>query len=468
MKQLVFLLSILVLGSALETQQYEGLRLDMSALTLNRDILGSIMPGLVKTLAHTFADINEAGNFFTHMYLTNIKITGYKINEERFDMNKYTYNGTTYTLQGAFEAIYFHISFNFKETFIGIPINTGHGSGAVTNLNSRILVFFNESDPDVQLPHPWDVKNVTLSSLFPPTSWCQKMLHTHFVPHFHKAVDDSLNEFAHNLLKNYRYIEDIFPHNIDLVFRNDIISVMPSMGGTFISIAFKTNITVDQHVIKKMYRRMNGTIIPRGDFDYCLAGQLVPDVMDALAKGGYYDAEVDPGLLDYKTSKIREFFPIMPNLQERYTGDEDFAIHCQSSRFETVNDITERGKEYPLPQMQNPTFCFIYAVTSGEYFLILDIFLRFFYEMKCTLNQSFIGHVLTSDLYDFKTLPELPYSRHEMLDPHVRFFAHFFSDSELMSPGIKILPNREKELKFDGCYAMSEDICFHYKENRTI
>eukprot|EP01022_Parablepharisma_sp_SALTPOND_P012402 TRINITY_DN1590_c1_g1_i1.p2 TRINITY_DN1590_c1_g1~~TRINITY_DN1590_c1_g1_i1.p2 ORF type:complete len:480 (+),score=39.45 TRINITY_DN1590_c1_g1_i1:3443-4882(+) len=463
------LLLVLILGCTKATEDevvYEGLRLDMSALTLNRDILATIVPALNRTLKAQFHDLKESGSFWTTLHLTHIRITYYKINEERFNLTGFEYDAPVYKLKGAFESIYFHIAFHYTKTWLGIKVSSGHGSAAVTNVNSEILVLFNETDPDVVIPHPWDIKDLTLSSsLGAPTSWAKSMLHKHFIPVFHKAVDDAMFDFAHNLLRTYRYIEDIFPHDIDLVFRNDIISVKPTVNGSYLSIAFNTNITVNQYIVKKMYRQMKTDVVPQGDFDYCLAAQLVPDVLDALGKGGYYDTEVPPELWGFETEKIREFFNIMPTLKERYTGEETFAIHCQSSRFETTNDITQRGSQSPVLQMQNPTYCFVYVPATGEYFMMVDMFMRFYYEMKCT-NESFYGHILFASLYGFKTLPDLPESKRLILDEHLQKFTSFFTDSELISPGIKVIPNRHNELKYDWAYIRPEEICFYYKENK--
>eukprot|EP00831_Metopus_contortus_P042792 TRINITY_DN3417_c0_g1_i3.p1 TRINITY_DN3417_c0_g1~~TRINITY_DN3417_c0_g1_i3.p1 ORF type:complete len:274 (-),score=78.15 TRINITY_DN3417_c0_g1_i3:44-865(-) len=225
--------------------------------------------------------------------------------------------------------------------------------------------------------------------------------------------------------------------------------------------------TVNQEVVKKMYRSMTGTIVPQGDFDYCLNSQLVPDVLDATGKGGYHDMEIDAVLFDFADNTVKQFFDIMPTLKERYTGTEEFIIHCQHSRFETTNDLTQRNREYPILQLQHPQYCFFYIASSGEYFLIVDIFLRFYYEMKAK-EESFFGHVLASELYSFSTVPILPASKHSLLQPHMEHFAAIYSDSELISPGIRINPNRHKELTFTWAYIMTDEICFYYHEKKPI
>eukprot|EP01022_Parablepharisma_sp_SALTPOND_P019048 TRINITY_DN3201_c0_g1_i1.p1 TRINITY_DN3201_c0_g1~~TRINITY_DN3201_c0_g1_i1.p1 ORF type:complete len:541 (-),score=20.30 TRINITY_DN3201_c0_g1_i1:368-1990(-) len=467
MRSLLYLLVLLmVLCSpvlALEYVSYEGLRLDMSALTLNRDIISTIIPALNRTQHSAFYTYKEKGSFGSELKIKNVKITYYKINEERFDLNSYEYEYPIYRLKGAFESIYFHISFHYEVTWLGIPVNTGTGSAAVTNVKNEILVFWNETDPDVQLPHPWDIRNITLSSWFPPTKWVTELLHKKFIHDFHNAIDHSMYDFAHNLLKTYRYIEDIFPDNIDLIFRNDILWVTPTVNGSYLSISFKTNITVNGHVHKKMYRRMNSTVVPRGDFDYCLAAELVPDVMDAMGKGGYNDKDEDPKKWGFESNTIKEFFNILPSLKETYKGDEVFIVHCQSSRFETVNDVTQKGWTDPLLELQNPVYC-MFSV-EGHYFLSVDTFMRFYYELKCK-NESFYAHIRAALLKDFKTVPLLPEARKELLAEKVEAYTHTFYDTELLSPGIKVMPNRHDELIFDWAYTKNEEICFYYREKR--
>jgi len=463
------ILAVLAMTSfALDHISYEGLRLDMSAATLNRDILSIIIPALNRTLESHYNDIKEPGSFWTELHLKGLKIINYKINEERIDITRFEYNAPIYKMKGSFESILFHISFEFLETWLGIKISSGHGVGIVTNVNNEILVFFNESDPDIAIPHPWDIKNLTLASWSAPTKWVHDTLHKHFIPVFHKVVDDSMWDFAHLLLRTYRRIEDVFPHDVDLIFMNDIISVKPTVGGNYLSIAFKTNITVNNYIHKKMYRRMNGTVVPRGDFDYCFAAQLVPDVLDALGKGGYYDSEVPYWLWGFNEENMTEIFNIMPNLRTKYFDNDTFGAHCQSTRFETVLDL-DLVREFidPPLALQNPTYCFFYAHRTGEYFLLVDIFLRTYYEMKAT-NQSYIGHIPYCMAYSFRTLPELPEVKKNLFGKYVDNFAAFFSESEMLSPGIKVVPNRHLQLNYTDAYITDDEICFYYNEIKPV
>jgi len=448
---------------------YEGFRVDLSALTLNRDILGIIIPGLNKTYHHVFNNYEESGSFGTVLKIHDIKITYYKINEERLNITGYEYQYPIYRLKGLFESIYFHLEFLYTVTWLGITVDKGTGKAAVTNLNNEILVLFNETDPDVKITHPWDIVNITLTgTLYRPSSWIKTIMHKEFIHEFDKVVDKSLDNFAHELLKTYRYIEDKFPDdNIDLIFRNDILSVTPTVGGKYLSIAFKTNMTVNGYVHKKMYRKVNSTVIPQSNFDICMNAELVPDVMDIMGKGGYHDREVDPRQWSFNSDEMREVFNILPNLEEKYNPTDKFIITCQCSRFETVNDMTQRQLLEPLLELQNPIYCMFRALKDDNFFLIVDIFFREYYELK-NKQDVFYGHVRSIGMKDYRTTPSLPENRKQILTEHVISYMYTFFDTELLSPGLRVIPNRHNEVVYQWGYLKEEEICFYYKENRTI
>jgi len=464
---LLILATILTLSKTLDHVEYQGLRIDFSALTMNRDIISIITPALNRTLEATFPTITEQGSFWTEFYIHNIRITYYKINEQRFDMNRFTYVKPTYTMHGAFESIFFHLEFMVEKKLFGIPIANSKVTAAVTNTANEIRVHYNESEPDVEIPHPWDIKNMTSLSWLISSKTVIDILHKHFIPHFHKAVDLAMFDFAHELLKKYREIEDVFPGDLDLIFKNNIMSVTPTVEGRFFTIAFNTSMTVNQYLHKKMYRSMLGSVLPQGDFDYCLNSQLVPDVMDILGKGGYYDSEVDPTMMGFASNEVREFFPIFPNLEYKYKPTDQVKIVCSSSRFEATTDLKLHQFSTPVLILQNPLYCFFETVVDGEPFLVADIFIRFFYQMICK-DEAFYGHVDGVELFGEKLTPDLPTNRKLILEDKLRIFVQNFHGTDLVSPGIRIVPYRHEQLQFQESYAMSEEICFYYKEKKPL
>lgn len=379
-------------------------------------------------------------------------------------MSGFVYNAPIYAIRGTQDAIYFNIAFEYKETWIGIPISSGHGKAEISNVKSVIYVFWNESDPDVQLPHPWDVRNLQLTGSFAPTTWVQQLIHKMFIPVFHQVVDKAMDPFAHNLLKAYRFIEDIFPDDYDLVFRNEILSVAPTVGGDYFSIAFKTNITVNQHIHKKFFRRMTGIVAPRGDFDYCFSSEMVPNVLEAMGKGKYYNMEVPYEFLDFKTNKTKEWCDILPTECKYYPPEAEFQIHCTASTAHTVNDLGKREDSY-FNQLQEPMDCRVTVPGYLGELLDAELFFRFYYEMKCK-EKAFIGHISAAELYSFRTPIPLAESKRKLLEERLSFFASHFNEVELISPGIMIIPNRHTELNFTFAYINTDEICFYYDELR--
>ena len=465
-KPIFLILLLLNTVYGLEELVYEGLRVDLSALTLNRDIVSSIKPALNRTLNHTFTNLYQGGFLGSILKLSEIKITKPVINEDRLDMVQLNFERPIYTLKGTFGCILFHLSFQYSLTWLGIPLTSGHGTGVVNNMAEKILVFFNESDPDVQLPHPWDVTNITIPwSIFNPASSIESLLESRFINEFHRIVDESMNDFAHNLLHTYRYIEDMFENNIDLIFRNDIINVKPTVGNTYLSIGFDTNMSVNKILKKKIFRRITGTVSPAGDIDFCLAAQLVPDTMDILGKGGYYNIATLPKDFGFNNNTLWCLFEIVPGISKRYSGDDTFSIDCETSTSETVNDVTQRHSSSPVLELQNPYYCHFKVDYNGDYVLQSNIIMRFYYHMNET-NEGFGAYVDYVHLLAVKTHPILPVSKHEIFMEKARIFSTKFQNKDLLSPGIKVVPNRRNELTYLRALIKSDEICFSYTENR--
>ena len=450
----------------METLLYEGIRLDINGLTFNRDILATIKPALNRTKQHTFHNIGESGTLGAYLYIKNIKIQNYSINEDRFAMRRYQYLDPIYHLQGSFEAINFYLSFDYSMTWLGIPLSYGTGKGIVTSVSNEVLVFFNESYPDVQIPHPWDVMNITLPwNIFSPSSWVESLLEAKFINEFHRIVDEAMFDFGKNILKPYVYVEDIFPHDIDLIFENKIIAVKPALRGSYLSIAFDTNITVNKTFVRNMYRRIEGEVSGQGDFCVCMASQLTPDVIDVLGHAGFFDSKVPYYSWKFSSNTVSALFQIMPNLKNIYNGNEVFEINCAKHRFYTVNDLSLNRSTDSILEMQIPYHCTFDLADGTDRLLTVNSFLRQHYEMEAK-NDSYISKGLETKAYGFNTVPKLAQLGHDLIKYHLESYAKSFYGKDLLSPGIKIIPNRRDELDFAGSFTKKDEICFYYNEKR--
>jgi hypothetical protein len=448
-----------------EEVMYEGLRVDMSALTLNRDILSCITPAMNRTLNYTFKSLSEHGAL-SSLYIKDIKITKPVIDENLFDMYHYTYNAPIYQFNGTAGCIYFQLSFSYSMTFLGFTVSSGTGSGLVKNEAKKIYVFFNETHPDIQLPHPWDVTSIKLTSrLISPKKWIEELLESKFIYEFHKVVDDAMFDFADKLLHTYEYIEDVFDDDYDLVFTNSILQVKPTVDNSYISIGFETNITVRNHYQRKMYRRITGSVVPLGDFSFCLSAEILPDSLDVLGKAGYHELDYPPIFWDFDNNTVSTLFTIMPALSKTYSGDEEYVISIRVSSQETINDITQRGSAYTYLEMQYPFFCQFRILESGDTPLIVNVYSRFMYLMNGT-NQTYNADIGTVELYGFSEYPSLPDAKKMVLSGHVHSFVKIFEHKSVLAPGVKVVPNRKDQLKFVNYYAAKEEICFGYNEER--
>ena len=332
---------------ALDEIYFEGLRLDFSAFTMNRDILAAIVPAMNRTKNHKFASLHERGSFGSSLYIKNIKIEKGVINEDRLDMMNYSYSYPIYILNGSYEAIYFSLSFHYTMSWIGFPLASGVGSAIISNVENDILVLFNETEPDVKIPKPWDIMSVTLPwSIFSATNWVTSLLHKNFVTEFDKVLDDAMYDFAHRLLKNYTYIEDSFPHDIDLVFNNTIYEVKPT--NYYFSIGFATKIIVNKTSTRRVMRKQLAQISPQGNFAYCLSAQLIPDTIDLLGKNGYYNEVLNEKHWGYNSNHVKELYELLPKLREETNPDDIFEIICETSSMEPVNDLGGRNNQNRL------------------------------------------------------------------------------------------------------------------------
>jgi hypothetical protein len=441
--------------------KYEGLRVDISALTLNRDILACIVPAMNRTLNNTFKSISEH-EAFTSLYITDIKITKPTISEDLFDMDNFTFTPPIYELRGDHGCISFQLSFSYSMTFLGFKISSGSGTSVVNNEANKIYVFFNETHPDVQIPHPWDVTNIKVGwGLFTPKAWIERLLEKKFIDEFHKAVDVAMDDFAHKLLQTYERVEDIYKDSFDLVYFNVIMDVKSTVDKTYMSIGFDTNITVNGVKVRKMYRTQNEPVTPLGDFSYCLAAELLPDSLDALDKAGFNRMKLKPHQWGFENDTVSVLFEVIPGLTKKYMGIEALNIDCQISLSEPINDITYRGKEDLSLDMQYPLFCDF--TSQDDSILKVDVYARLRYMMNDT-EHAYGGYVSMAELYGFKVFPNLPSSKKDILHMYVKKFVKMFEGINLIAPGLKVTPNRAKDLNYTFTRITNSEICFGYDE----
>jgi len=461
---LLFFLSI---AFATEEVRYQGLRVDLSAITLNRDILSCITPVMIRTLEHNFRSYHEHGTLRS-LYIKDIKITEPIIDEKLFEIDKFTFKPPIYELKGEPNCIRFSLSFKYSMTFLGLTIASGTGSGIVKNDAEKILVFFNETHPDVHIPYLWDVKDIELSwGIFNPKEWIEKVLEDRFLTEFHEVVDDAMYDFADKLLEAYEKVEDIFGDDYDLLFYNSIMDVKATKNNSYISIGFATNITANDEFVRKMYRVMTEPVSPLGHFSYCLPAELLADSLDVLQRAGYNEMYLEGEFWGFDNSTILALLHILPSLKDEYSNETEFRISCTISPGETINEVTQGKSDNPELEFQYPIYCtFIVLATKEVEVLIVYVYMGFKYSMMVSEeNQGYIGFADRVILKGFVEDPPLPISRRKKFNENVYSFSRMLEEGEIIAGGIKVRPNREEQLRFSKAEVKAEEICFGYDEN---
>jgi len=463
----LFLLTIFYTVAGVEEIRYEGLRVDMSARTLNRDIIECITPAMKKVTTKTFKPYHEH-DIFSSLYIEGIKVTHPEIDERFFTMNKFKFSNSIYEVTTREGCVSFYFSFRYFMNFLGFRVASGTGTALIIHKAKKIYVFFNETHPDVQIPRPWDIINLNIAwGLFTPKAWIRTVLEKKFIPDFHKVVDDAMDDFADKLLKAYEHVEDI-SEDTDLVYHNVIIDVKATVGDSYISIGFDTKITVDDTFVRKMYRRQIESVTPLGDFRYCLAAEMFPDTLDTLSKAGYFKQQLSPKQWGFDNNTVSVLYGIIPRLHNYFLETESFNIICDISHNKPINEITYRGDEDKSLDMQYPMNCeFRGKHRDGEEkgILQLDIYARFKYEMK-EIERSYVGHINSTELYGFETAPKLPIINKDILGTHVKKYIQMYENTKILAPGLRIIPNRVDYLKYVRAKITNFEICFDYDEVR--
>lgn len=462
----ILLVVFICIAHPVDEVQYGGLRVDLSGVTFNRDILACVIPGLNHTRDRSFKSISQPGPYSAKLNISKIEVTNIVINEDLFDMLRVRYKESVYELNGLSGSISFAIRFEYSVSMLGFIIASDAGSGTISNTVGSIFVLFNETRPNIQIPNSWNISKITIPwNLVSPAKWVQALLESQFLPEFAKVVDDSMFGFSHKLLAAYEQMGNAFYDGTDLVFYNFMTSVKSTVGGSYLSIAFGTNVTVNGVYTRKLYRRMTGTAIPMDDLSICFAAQLVPDTLDVLGKGGYYPMEVRPELWGFDNATLWTLFPILPSLKEVYTGDEEYLIACDISRSLSTNDLSQRGSSNPRLEFQYPLVCRFILSSTRQDLLRADLFTRMYYEMVVR-DHAFFSHCIYAETYEFGTYPVLPIARREILARNIKQFTTVFNEATILSPGIKPTSIRAREMTFARSYTKQEEICFSYRENR--
>ncbi len=143
------------LSAAEDRIKYSGLRLDLSALSLNRDIVYVLNKTIQRTM-HANYTVCKDTRGLDHLSIYAIEIVSCGAVSSKFVTNSYKYTKPVYFMSGNPGAII--ASFRFQYMLVNniIKIN-GTGYANVYPVRPDIAVTWTKPHPEVKLPDVWTV-----------------------------------------------------------------------------------------------------------------------------------------------------------------------------------------------------------------------------------------------------------------------------------------------------------------------
>ncbi len=285
--------------------------------------------------------------------------------------------------------------------------------------------------------------------------WIQSLLEDSFAPQYRLMARGATKDFGKVLLEKYLKINSqLHRDNIKLVFANTLLDFKPTVSGTHFSLAFHTNMTVNDYVRKGVERTLDVEVESRNrDVRVCVPNEMIPISMEPLSKMGYFDAvETKPKEWGFATNKMGEIFNIFPDLKKRYEPNDEYRITCQGAAFEDFKS------HYPHQEFSRPVYCFLISWKHADYFSTIHIYIHYYYEAKIR-NDALYGHTLYAKVENVTVTPPLPADKMALLKPHAEVYGESFHDTAILAPGLKVVPLRSAELG---------DATFYFRDNGEV
>ncbi len=440
------------LSAAEDRIKYSGLRLDLSALSLNRDIVYVLNKTIQRTM-HANYTVCKDTRGSAHLSIYAIDIISCGAVGSKFVTNSYKYTKPVYFMSGNPGAII--ASFRFQYLLVnGSSKINGKGYANIYPIRPDIAVTWTKPHPEVRLPDVWTVDSVKVDT--PKLAeWIQSLLEDSFAPQYRLMARGSMKEFGKVLLEKYLKINSQLPSDkVELLFTNALLDFKPTVSGTHFSLAFHTNMTANDYIKQGVERTMDVEVESRNrDVRVCVPIELIPISMEVLSKSGYFDSfEVKTKDWGFATNKMSELFAIYPDLKKRYEANDMFQIACQGSRFDTFKSY------YPRKEFSRPIYCFMTAERTGEGFMIIDSYIHTYYEAKIR-DEAFYGHAIYTKADNVTVTPPLSADKMALFRPHAEMYAESFHDTAIPAPALKVVPLRSAELG---------DAAFYFRDNGEV
>ncbi len=457
----LFAAAILLACAADDRIKYSGIRLDLSALALNRDIVRVLGLNIVRTSQSKYSDCTDSHGSTT-LTLSSVKVDKCTAAETRFVIGSFKYTKPSYILNSADEAMHCAVSFTYQVTTGGRRVE-GTGTAVVFSRSADIVVIWAKPYPEIRIPEIWNVNRVTMSPVSAHNEWVRELLEDSFSPEFRVAALNSMKDFGTVLLGKYLKIASQLPHNkLDLTFENTLVEFKPTIGDTVFSLAFHTSMIVNNRIKVEVVKTIEVPLTKRKyGMRICRQDELVATSLDAVTKGGYFDnLNVVASDWGFATDKVSEFFEILPDLRRRYRGTENFLIACKAYKFETTKGT------YGFDAFGMPLICSMRVGAYAGPFLTANVYVKGVYHVLAN-NLVVFTRADSSSLQSLTTNPPLSADSMEAFQKHADKYAESFAPKDIAAPALRMAPLREDEMSWNTHYVTdANETCFDWNEKR--
>ena len=466
---------------------YYGLRVTMSQYSFREDILYFMQEGFNKLGTHFyFQDILEIfgeGLFAQGIIISNISTNNLEFSYKGVENSSSEWTGSEFRTD-LNASISLNISFNWKFQLLYIYPLFGTGTGRIETSSISTEVNFTQnpktqSKINCRLKAKWAIKNLGLNGLHHIAyigEWMERLFPIGMEEDMRNILENVSDHVSNNLLKTYK--ESRTPMERDniyivIVIKNELFSTVES--NSHIVLQFRTNITVEGFPPYNIYIWRFITPIAKGenDLEICMNYELIPDTLEILGKARYFNLPLTD--IFPKIGKVNMFAGALPVLLEMFPSEMDVNIGCTACTLYDILDLQCSSDVAMVPPdpychlMLIPINC-IFATDDlvGATFISVQIFARANYYPQLTENGGFKANLSYVYLYQYIYTPALSVTAQASINSILEDIIGDLNGQEVLSPGLRVKPNRANDYSLTGRSLYEEHACWEYNDQHKI
>ena len=475
---------ILFVFATLTLQQvdyaFNGIRVTQLATDYLSDFFVFAEDGFKKTGGTKFDDIiSNSGEGADKQILTIFNIT-----YNNFKYNKDEIIGTPvinakknfWTLEvdsGVFEYIY---SFKWKVQVFGVNLLFGNATISLKSSKLKITQAFANGATTTGINVNWNLAIVDFYCSEPKKAdtakpWISKTIVTNFSAVLEKIIQAEVpKEVDDDMITNYNKVHLNLEDGMQMELLNTLDSMYKysSGQGDYISLQYNTTIILPgRPFITQIWRKIFPKLAPQHDLEICYNEEIFADIMDTLGKGRYYYHVFTDQEMAY-TMNAGNFYPVMPDLINRYVETEPVKIGCRPDISYRVVDLKIKDKPF---YMQIPMRCTFVIARTGEEFMSASVDYRAKYTpmayidggVSAELSDVHVHNVRASFWHTLGTQMELS----EILDKTV---SQFSSLNVIYPSRVSMAVHRPQRYQYKGLIsdASSDAICVSFDKYSSM